>query len=204
MDFREKLQQLRKQKELTQEQLAEELFVSRTAISKWESGKGYPNIDSLKSISKIFSISIDDLLSSEELISLAASENRSNINKVFGLVYGILDLAALAFIFLPFYGQPDGEAIRAVTLLAYQDISDFTRLVYYVFFIFMTALGIAELAILYIENEKWLNASKICSIVNHALMILIFTLTRQPYVTSLLFMFLMIKIALLIKSSRLK
>ena len=38
MEFHEKLQELRKQKNLTQEQLAQALFVSRTAISKWESG----------------------------------------------------------------------------------------------------------------------------------------------------------------------
>ena len=92
MEFNEKLQQLRKEKEWTQEQLAEELFVSRTAISKWESGKGYPNINSLKSISKLFSISIDDLLSGEELISLAADENCTNINKVYSLVFGTLGL----------------------------------------------------------------------------------------------------------------
>ena len=65
MEFHEKLQQLRKQKNLTQEELAELLFVSRTAISKWESGRGLPNIDSLKAISKVFSISIDELLSGE-------------------------------------------------------------------------------------------------------------------------------------------
>ena len=59
MEFHEKLQQLRKQKNLTQEELAELLFVSRTAISKWESGRGLPNIDSLKAIYKVFSISID-------------------------------------------------------------------------------------------------------------------------------------------------
>ena len=52
MEFNEKLQQLRTGKNLTQEQLAEQLYVSRTAISKWESGKGYPNIESLKCISK--------------------------------------------------------------------------------------------------------------------------------------------------------
>ena len=51
MEFNEKLQELRKNKNLTQEQLAEMLFVSRTAISKWESGRGYPSIDSLKEIS---------------------------------------------------------------------------------------------------------------------------------------------------------
>ena len=46
MEFHEKLQELRKQKNLTQEELSEILFVSRTAISKWESGRGYPSIDS--------------------------------------------------------------------------------------------------------------------------------------------------------------
>ena len=61
MDFSEKLQNLRKQHGLTQEELAAKLFVSRTAISKWESGRGYPNIDSLKEISKFFSVSVDEL-----------------------------------------------------------------------------------------------------------------------------------------------
>ena len=50
MEFNEKLQELRKGKGLTQEELAQEIFVSRTAVSKWESGRGYPNIDSLKDI----------------------------------------------------------------------------------------------------------------------------------------------------------
>ena len=54
MEFNEKLQELRKQKGLTQEELAEMLYVSRAAVSKWESGRGYPNIDSLKAISKFF------------------------------------------------------------------------------------------------------------------------------------------------------
>lgn len=54
MEFNEKLRQLRIGKNLTQEQLAEQLYVSRTAISKWEGGKGYPNIESLKCISKFF------------------------------------------------------------------------------------------------------------------------------------------------------
>ena len=78
MEFNEKLQQLRKQKELTQEDLAEQLFVSRTAISKWESGRGYPSIESLKAISKFFHVSIDDLLSGEELISLAETDKKED------------------------------------------------------------------------------------------------------------------------------
>ena len=54
MEFHEKLQELRKGRGLTQEELAEILYVSRTAISKWESGKGYPSIDSLKGIAGFF------------------------------------------------------------------------------------------------------------------------------------------------------
>ena len=79
MEFNEKIQELRKSRGLTQEELAEALFVSRTAISKWESGRGYPNIDSLKQISNYFSISIDELLSGEKLITIAENENRTNL-----------------------------------------------------------------------------------------------------------------------------
>ena len=58
MEFGEKIQKLRNQNKWTQEQLAEKLYVSRTAVSKWESGKGYPNIDSLKDIAKLFNKTI--------------------------------------------------------------------------------------------------------------------------------------------------
>ena len=67
MEFNEKLQLLRKQQEMTQEQLAEKLFVSRTAVSKWESGKGYPNIDSLRNLAEVFSVSIDEMLSGSDI-----------------------------------------------------------------------------------------------------------------------------------------
>ena len=54
MEFNEKLQELRKSRGMTQEDLAEALYVSRAAVSKWESGRGYPSIDSLKDISGFF------------------------------------------------------------------------------------------------------------------------------------------------------
>ena len=82
MEFNEKLQELRKSKGMTQEELAKELYVSRTAVSKWESGRGYPNIESLKEISKYFSVSIDELLSGDKLISIAEKENKDNITSV--------------------------------------------------------------------------------------------------------------------------
>ena len=85
MEFGEKIQKLRNEKKWTQEQLAEKLYVSRTAVSKWESGKGYPNIDSLKDIAK--------------------KENTTNIKRTNNLIYGLLDIISILFIFLPLYAQ---------------------------------------------------------------------------------------------------
>jgi transcriptional regulator with XRE-family HTH domain len=75
MEFHEKLQELRKRRGLTQDELAMSLYVSRTAVSKWESGRGYPSIDSLRAIARFFSVTVDELLSSDELLS-AAEENQ--------------------------------------------------------------------------------------------------------------------------------
>ena len=74
MEFHEKLQKLRSDEGLTQEELAEKLFVSRTAVSKWESGRGYPSIDSLIAIAKHFHVTIDELIGTEEIVALAEQE----------------------------------------------------------------------------------------------------------------------------------
>ena len=67
MTFGQKLKKLRSDNGLTQEQLAEKIFVTRTAISKWETDNGYPSIDSLKQLSNLFNISIDELISDDDI-----------------------------------------------------------------------------------------------------------------------------------------
>ncbi|MCH5163207.1 MAG: helix-turn-helix transcriptional regulator [Clostridiales bacterium] len=67
MTFGEKLKKLRHDNDLTQEQFAEKIFVTRTAVSKWETDNGYPSIDSLKEISNLFGVSIDDLISDADV-----------------------------------------------------------------------------------------------------------------------------------------
>ncbi|MBR2658392.1 helix-turn-helix transcriptional regulator, partial [Candidatus Saccharibacteria bacterium] len=66
MRFNNKLKVLRKQYNLTQEELAERLDVSRQAITKWESGEGMPDIDNLKQIAELFGTTIDDLVADEK------------------------------------------------------------------------------------------------------------------------------------------
>lgn len=202
MEFNEKLKELRKQNNMTQEQLAEKLYVSRTAISKWESGKGYPNIESLKSISKVFSVSIDELLSNKELLQVAETENKSNISKIYSLIFGILDLMAIAYIFLPFYGQEINGYIYSVNLLKYTDATSTIRMIYYTVFIIMTLIGVTEVILQFFDDKKKFTILKTISITWHSLAILFFTASRQPYVTAFLFLFLMPKMVLLIKGNK--
>lgn len=65
MNFGENLKRLRKERNLSQEQLSEMLNVSRQAISKWESNKTYPDIENLMLLRNIFNIALDDLLFDE-------------------------------------------------------------------------------------------------------------------------------------------
>lgn len=201
MEFNEKLQQLRKQNNLTQEQLAKQLYVSRTAISKWESGKGYPNIESLKCIAKLFSVSIDELLSGEELITLAETENISNLGKIYGLIYGVLDFLVILCIFLPLYGKFDGSYIHAVNLITFTDQTMINLILYWVVFIFMIGLGIAQFIFAHFEKESWRNLIGKCSIGLEIFSICFFAAAKEPYVTTLLFLLFVIKIFILIKQT---
>lgn len=65
MKFSEKLQKLRKENYYSQEDLASKLDVSRQAVSKWESGQTYPEMDKLLTMCKIFNCSLDDLTNDE-------------------------------------------------------------------------------------------------------------------------------------------
>lgn len=68
MDFGEKLKDIRKREGFSQEQLAEKIGVSRQAITKWETGKGLPDLENMKILAEIFKTTLDELISKEELI----------------------------------------------------------------------------------------------------------------------------------------
>ena len=77
MSFAENLKQLRKEKQLSQEELAEILDVSRQAVSKWEQGIGYPEVEKLLLLSSKLSVSLDSLMETE--IAQTSKSNRQNI-----------------------------------------------------------------------------------------------------------------------------
>ena len=202
MELHEKLQELRRSRSLTQEELAEALFVSRTAISKWESGRGYPSIDSLKEISSYFSVSIDDLLSGEQLISIAEKENKSNFNRVCDLLLGFVDLFSLMLIFLPLYPKSVNGYIYSVNLLGYVDSTTFIIRIYWALFISLTITGIVKILMVYFKFEKGKKAVTAISVGLSIIAVLFLAMAREPYAVTVTFLLLLIKGILLYKQAK--
>ena len=198
MEFSEKLQELRKSRNLTQEELAEALFVSRTAVSKWESGRGYPSIDSLKEISRYFSVTIDDLLSGEKLLSLAQRENRSNIHSLCDLLFGSVDLLALMLIVLPLYPKTVDGFVYAVSLITYAETSAVNRYIYWALFLALALTGLLELLLQRKASEKQ-KPLKACSMILGIGTVLLLALAGETYAVAVAFLLVIIKGMLLLK-----
>ena len=199
MEFNEKLQELRKQKGITQEELAESLYVSRTAISKWESGRGYPNIDSLKIIARFFGVTIDELLSGDELLTIAEEDTKQKEKHFRDLVFGLLDCSIAMFFFLPFFGQTVDGILQEVSLLSLNEIAPYMRTAYFVVIIGIIIWGVLTLALQNCRQTFWVrNKSKITLVLN-TVGALLFIISSQPYAAAFLFIFLVIKGLMLIK-----
>lgn len=199
MELNEKLLELRKQKGLTQEELAQALYVSRTAISKWESGRGYPNIDSLKRIAKLFSVTIDELLSSDELLSLAEEDHKQKEHHFRNLVFGLLDISAAMLLFLPFFAQKADGVIKAVSLLLLTEISPYLKFIYIALVSATILWGILLLALQNCNMPFWGLAKSKISVALNAIGVLVLIMSLQPYAAVFLFVFLTIKFFVLIK-----
>lgn len=199
MEFHEKLQELRKRKGLTQEELAERLYVSRSAVSKWESGRGYPNIDSLKAIATLFSVTIDDLLSGDEVLTIAEEDYRQKEIQFRSMVFGLLDFSIAMFFFLPFFGQNSDGMIHAVSLLSLTVTESYLQTVYFGIIVGMIALGILTLALQNCRQVFWMQNKEKLSFLLNAIGTLLFIISSQPYAAAYLLILMVIKVQILIK-----
>lgn len=199
MEFNEKLQTLRKQKGLTQEELASSLYVSRTAVSKWESGRGYPGIDSLKEIAKFFSVTIDELLSCDEILIIAEEDNKKKEKQFYGLVFGLLDISVAMLLFLPFFGQNEQGLIKEVSLLSLYGIAPYLKISYCVFVILSIFSGIFLLATQNFYGIFRRNTKDKISLILTATGLFLFIISSQPYAAAFLFVLFIIKAMMLIK-----
>lgn len=199
MEFHEKLQELRKNRGITQEELAEALYVSRTAVSKWESGRGYPSIESLKALAGYFSITIDELLSGEKILSLAEEENRANIRGVCDLLFGMVDVSSFLLIFLPLYPNMVNGYFYSVNLLQYTEVMSWKLVIYWTLFLVLILLGGIKLLLVKRKVDRGSKTVMDISMIISIIMVLFLALAREVYAVVIGFSLLVVKGILLLK-----
>ena len=199
MEFNEKLQELRKEKGITQQEMAESLFVSRTAISKWESGRGFPAIDSLKSIAKFFGVSLDELLSSEDILTIAENDNGNKQKRICDLIFGLMDFAAVLLLFLPLFADRSSDIVYATSLIRLFDSFSYVHAVALCLVIFTAVMGVLTLSLQFLESRLWLKSKRKISLSLSAATLLWLILCLHPYAAVFAFVLLLVKALLLVK-----
>lgn len=199
MEFHEKLQELRKRRNLTQEELAEALFVSRTAISKWESGRGYPSIDSLKEISRFFSVTIDELICPEEILSAAETEKKAYVSRNLALLCGALDLFPALLLFVPLFGN--GAEGGTASLFRLTGVSTWIKAVFAAVIGLTVLNGLCGAVISHLDKPVWNRHRLVTGLALSVVACAVFLMTRQPYAGIFCFALLVIKGFLLSKDN---
>lgn len=192
MEFHEKLQELRKSRNITQEELAQALFVSRAAISKWESGRGYPSIDSLKELSRFFSVTIDELIASGEALSAAEADQRATAGRYVAFLCNALDILTAILLFLPVFGN-GADSPAAVSLMGLTGIRSWVKIVF-LSVIGVTVLnGICGVILVRFDRPLW-NRHRVVTGVSLSIVgLAVFIAARQPYAGIVFFSLLVIK-----------
>lgn len=192
MEFSEKLQELRKSRPLTQEELAEALYVSRTAVSKWESGRGYPSIDSLKALSRFFSVSIDELICPDEIIEAATDEKRAFADRYRSLICGALDVLLAILLFIPAFGN-GADSTATVALFELTEVSSWLKFTFATIICAIVLEGSCSLVAANLDSQAWSNRLLVTGMVLSVATVMVFIASRQPYAGVICFALLTIK-----------
>ena len=200
MEFHEKLAELRKSKGMTQEELAEALFVSRTAVSKWESGRGYPSIDSLKELSHFFSVTIDELICPQEIITAAENDQRAMIGRYVSVICNTLDILTAVLLLLPVFGNGTDSPASAA-LFGLTGIQLWLKIAFIAVISMQTLNGICGVILSRFDQPAWDRHRVITGMALSVLSVGVFIGTRQPYAGIICFSILVVKTWLMIKGN---
>ena len=192
MEFHEKLLELRKSKGLTQEELAEALFVSRTAVSKWESGRGYPGIDSLKEISRFFSVTIDELICPQEMIAAAEDDKKAFARRYVSVLCHILDILTAVLLFLPVFGN-GADSPASVSLFGLTGIQPWLKIVFIALIGMIILNGLCGVILSRFDRPLWNRHRTVTGLALSVIGVGIFICSRQPYAGIICFSILAVK-----------
>ena len=173
--------------------------MSRTAISKWETGRGTPNLDSLQAIAKLFGVSLDELLSTEEVVVMAKNENKRNTEQILCYIDSVLNLMSVFGFLLPMYKVFKNNVYYCVPLYQYSGFMHKT------IFIIQSAIllcGVLGLIFQWKEKEKIYNFVKFSGYILMIIFIFLLIALNHPNASSFCFAFLLIKGMVLIKGRK--
>ena len=158
-----------------------------------------PSIESLKAISKFFAVTLDELLSGEELLMIAEDDHKQKEMHIRDMIYGLLDCSMVLLFFMPFFGQRTDGIIQGVSLLALMEVQAYLKVLYLAVIIGMIVLGILNLALRNYNSAFWIRNKNTLSLLLNVIGVFLFIISQQPYAAVYVFMFLIIKTLMLIK-----
>ena len=122
MEFYKKLKEERLKHNLSQEELAIKLNISRQSVSKWELEKGYPNIETLITLSDLFNISIDELIKGDNSLKVKIiKEGKMGELKMtdrFKWLYVLSSILVVFWLFVLPWSKPLGLTLSIINLIA--------------------------------------------------------------------------------------
>ena len=203
MEFHEKLQELRRRKGITQEELAESLYVSRTAVSKWESGRGYPNLDSLKAIAAYFEVTIDSLLTADAVLpaeELPAESDAGRGPVLRRWVFALSDIGMGLLLFLPLFASRSEGSLRAASLVSLQGVRPYLKVTFLAAVLGLVLWGAIALTAALLRKPVGERLLPSVSVGLGAVAAVLFILARQPYAAVFGVILIAVKAFFLLKS----
>lgn len=144
-------------------------------------------------------MSLDELLSGDEILTIAEEDNKQKEKHFRDLVFGLLDFSVAMFLFLPFFGQKVDGVIQEVSLLALTEIEPYVKIPYLITVFGISIWGILILALQNCKAPLWIKYKDKISLGLSAVGALFFMISLQPYAAMFTFIFLVIKALMLIK-----
>ena len=154
--------------------------------------EAYPSIDSLKEIARFFSVTIDDLICSDEMISVAENEKKEFADKHVSLICNVMDILPAMLLFIPAFGNGSGSS-ETVSLFGLSGITSWVKTVFIVITGITILNGICGAIIANFNKPLWNRHRLITGVVLSILSVTVFIVTRQPYAGIVCFMLLVMK-----------
>ena len=169
-------------------------------IEKKRLVKRYAKLSLYKALAKFFSISVDELLSGEQLLTLVEADHKQKRSNLCDLLFGLFDITVILLLFLPLLGQKMDGGVVSVSLIAFRSASPLLQFVYYDFVSSCVIMGVLLLALQNSAHSFWLRSKTKLSLILNIFGVFLFIVSTQVYVAVFLFVLLIIKVSLLLKN----